>query len=363
MNKNPLLKFIGKKVLVTGHTGFKGGWLSKWLTLIGANVFGISLPPNTDPNFFSLILENEIHDSNFIDIRDINSLSSYILKIKPDYIFHLAAQPIVGKSYQNPIETISTNVIGSANILSAVQSLNANCSVIMITSDKCYDNSEWIWGYRENDRLGGSDIYSASKACAELVSNSFYKSFFSRSDSHIKVATARAGNVIGGGDWSAGRIVPDCIRAWSNNQPVTLRSPYSTRPWQHVLEPLYGYLLLASTLDSNADFNGEAFNFGPTSGSEIKVLDFVGLLSQAWGGSVIIDESSKNFHEAHLLRLNCDKAHSLLGWRPTLSLSEFVNMTNDWYQGYYNDSVNLKQLTELQINFFSNKIADYKNEK
>lgn len=362
MNKNPLLKFMGKKVLVTGHTGFKGGWLSKWLALIGANVYGISLPPSTDPNFFSLVLENEIHDSNFIDIRDINSLSSYILKIKPDYIFHLAAQPIVGKSYQNPIETITTNVIGTANILSAVQLLNTNCSVIIITSDKCYDNSEWIWGYRENDKLGGSDIYSASKACAEIVSNSFYKSFFSQGDSPVKIVTARAGNVIGGGDWSAGRIVPDCIRAWSNNQPVTLRSPYSTRPWQHVLEPLYGYLLLASTLDSNAELSGEAFNFGPISGSEIKVLDFVELLSQAWGGSVIIDESSKNFHEAHLLRLNCDKANSLIGWRPTLSLSEFVNMTNDWYQGHYNQGVNLKQLTEFQINFFSKIISNYKNE-
>ena len=263
-----------KKVLITGNTGFKGSWLTIWLKQLGAEVYGISIDIPSQPSNFLVSKLDEVIKTKFIDINNLESLNEEIKYIQPDFIFHLAAQPIVFDSYKNPINTFNTNIIGTCNILESVRHLTKNCVVILITSDKCYDNVEWIWGYKETDHLGGKDPYSASKAAAEIVIHSYYESFFKKSN-NIRIASVRAGNVIGGGDWADSRIIPDAIRSWSENLTLQIRSPKSTRPWQHVLEPLSGYLFLGQQLFNNINLSGEAFNFGPNDLSNFTVEELL----------------------------------------------------------------------------------------
>ena len=330
--------FYDKKVLITGNTGFKGSWLSIWLNLLGAKIYGLSLAPPTNPSLFEEAKLTKIVENNLIDITDSNKVSKFISKVEPDFIFHLAAQPIVNYSYLNPIETWKTNVIGTVNVLDALRLIKKECIGVIITSDKCYENQEWEWGYRETDKLGGSDPYSASKGSAELAFRSFYKSFFSKpSLSKVRIASARAGNVIGGGDWAENRLVPDCIKAWAKKLLVEIKSPNSTRPFQHVLEPLSGYIALAEKLYLDSSLSGESFNFGPANNSNYKVVDVVSELSKHWDNSKwAINTNLNNFAETKLLKLNCDKAFSIINWEPTLNFKTTMKLTSDWYYDFYN---------------------------
>lgn len=344
--------YKNKTVIVTGHTGFKGAWLSSWLIKLGANVIGISKDIPTEPSLFNIKnLNSKLKDYRF-DIVDSKLLSDLFLKHKPDFIFHLAAQPIVSVSYANPIDTLTTNIIGTANILEAIRKLENNCSCIIVTSDKCYENVEWLWGYKEDDRLGGKDIYSSSKAAAELVFKSFYYSFLSKKE-NIRIATVRAGNVIGGGDWAKDRIVPDCARSWANNTPVEIRNPNSTRPWQHVLEPLSGYLTLAENLVLNEKLNGGNFNFGPKPEDCITVQKLLNDLASYWQFNsdfhFVRFTELNNFHEAGLLKLNCEKANTLLNWEPTLTYSKTVEFTSKWYYEFYQKCNKMDLYTDDQI--------------
>ena len=331
--------FIDKKVLITGCTGFKGSWLSIWLNLLGSRIYGLALEPPTNPSLYVEAKLDKIIENNILDIRDSIKVSNLINEIKPDYIFHLAAQPLVQYAYLNPMETWQTNVIGTVNILDSLRALDTKCIGVIITSDKCYENQEWLWGYRETDSLGGDDPYSASKGSAELAFKSYYKSFFSNTKlTKIRIASARAGNVIGGGDWAENRIVPDCIKAWSKDLTVEIKSPRSTRPFQHVLEPLSGYILLAEKLNLLEEINGQSFNFGPLSNSNHKVIDVVQELSKNWEKSKwkIINNNKNEFSESKLLKLNCDKALSLLNWEPTLNFEKTMQLTSNWYFDFYN---------------------------
>jgi CDP-glucose 4,6-dehydratase len=346
-------QFSNKNVVVTGHTGFKGSWLISWLKILGANVVGISLEPSTSPSHF---IEAHLHEgmqSHILDIREKTSLVKIINESQPDYLFHLAAQAIVSESYNNPLDTWETNVLGTLNVLEALRYVKKNCAAVMVTSDKCYDNVEWVWGYRETDSLGGHDPYSASKGAAEFAIKSYIKSFLV--DGNVKVATARAGNVIGGGDWSKDRIIPDCVRAWSENRIVNLRNPYSTRPWQHVLEPLSGYLTLAVLLSENDRLHGEPFNFGPNIQKNYSVLQLVSQMATHWDMVKWKDVSSlaNGPYESALLKLNCDKALSLLNWHAVMGFEDTVNMTADWYKTYYQNSSEILSLTLKQIREYS----------
>ena len=348
--------FEGKKVLVTGNTGFKGSWLTIWLLSLGAEIHGIALDPPTQPSIFNESKLVELINHHFINIQDQFKVAKLIKDIQPDFIFHLAAQPLVKYSYENPIETWKTNVYGTINVLDSLRWLNKKCTSIFITSDKCYANSEWVWGYRENDSLGGDDPYSASKGAAEIAINSYKKSFFNNGE--ILIASARAGNVIGGGDWAQDRIVPDCIKAWSQNESVEIRSGNSTRPWQHVLEPLSGYLKLAKELDSNPKLNGNAFNFGPNSNQNYTVTEVVKELSKNWEGSSWKEGQNKikKIKECQLLKLNCDKALQLLHWSPTLEFQETIYLTIDWYYDFYNQkSFNTLDKCIKQINQYTKR--------
>jgi CDP-glucose 4,6-dehydratase len=344
--------YKGKKVLITGNTGFKGSWLTAWLLKLGAKVYGLSKDIPTKPSMFEELNLNKkiIHFEN--DDRNLNSVLQIINDVKPDFIFHLAAQAIVSKSYSDPIETLSTNIMGTINILEALRLCKNRCIGIIITSDKCYDNVEWIWGYRENDRLGGKDIYSGSKGAAELVIKSYYHSFFKHND-NIRIASARAGNVIGGGDWAQDRIVPDCMRAWSNNDSVEIRSPNSTRPWQYVLEPLSGYLTIGWKLFESDELNGENFNFGPDTTLNHTVKDLIFNLGKFWNLKNSFKECSSSnrnkFYEAKLLKLNCDKALFFLKWISTLDFEQLIRFTSEWYYSYYNINKNMLDLTLSQI--------------
>ena len=274
--------FQNKRVIVTGNTGFKGSWLSIWLRQLGAEVHGLSNGVPTQPSIFEdLELANEI-THHHVDLRNLGDVQQVVQAVKPDVVFHLAAQALVLAAYENPLETLTTNVIGTANILEALRNAALPCSAIMITSDKCYENVEWLWGYRENDTLGGSDPYSASKACAEHVIQAYYKSYFSNAHSPVKLVSTRAGNVIGGGDWAEHRIVPDCIRAWTRHASVDVRRPAATRPWQHVLEPLSGYLQLAYCMANNSQLSGQAYNFGPSSDQNHSVNELLQEISRHW---------------------------------------------------------------------------------
>jgi CDP-glucose 4,6-dehydratase len=329
--------FKGKTVLITGNTGFKGSWLSIWLVHLGAEVFGASINTLSGTSNFSESHIKDVISDHRIDIRDAQAVKSLVQKVQPDYVFHLAAQALVRLSYESPLETISTNAIGTANILDALRFLNKKVVAIMITSDKAYDNVEWLWGYKETDRLGGKDPYSASKGMAELAIRTYVESFFNKSDSNVRLGITRAGNVIGGGDWAVDRIVPDCMVAWSKNRIVEIRSPNATRPWQHVLEPLSGYLALAVNLSTNDKYHGEAYNFGPSSDQNFPVSELINEMSKYWD-RVKWNKVANNknlVHEAGLLKLNCDKAAFDLNWHPTLHFHETVEMTVDWYRQYY----------------------------
>jgi CDP-glucose 4,6-dehydratase len=354
--------FKNKTVLVTGHTGFKGSWLSIWLNSLGAKVVGLSIDIPTEPSIFSSSLLGGMIEDHRHDIRDIIGIKKLVNQVKPDFVFHLAAQALVRKSYEDPLETMSINALGSVTILEAIRQLDKKVIAIMITSDKAYDNVEWMWGYRETDRLGGKDPYSASKGMAELAIRSFVESFFNTPESNIRVGVTRAGNVIGGGDWAKDRIVPDCMRSWSKNEAVDIRSPNSTRPWQHVLEPLSGYLTLAHNLSKDYHHHGEAYNFGPTSNQNYPVSDLINEMSKYWD-KVKWNDISKNknhLHEAGLLKLNCDKALFDLNWRPTLDFSETVKITTEWYKSYYqNPEKSMYEYTISQINNYV-KLAENK---
>jgi len=356
--------YQGKKVLVTGHTGFKGSWLSLWLKLMGADVYGISNEVPTQPSLFEVAdIEGQIH-SYIEDIRNYEKIREIFDAVGPDFVFHLAAQPIVKKAFEDPVDTLTTNIIGTANILEALRTLNRPCIAVMITSDKCYDNVEWVWGYRETDHLGGKDPYSASKGGAELVIKTYYHTYF-KNEGKIKITSVRAGNVIGGGDWAANRIVPDCFRAWAKGEKVVIRSPYATRPWQHVLEPLSGYLRAGQLLTEpeKRSINGEAYNFGPPTDQNYTVIDLIGELANKWdaNNSDILQVEPSNFPESGLLKLNIDKALYDLNWVPTLNFFETAAFTSDWYKVYYTEKgTNMSAFTTSQINSYTD-LAKQKN--
>lgn len=326
-------------VLVTGHTGFKGSWLSIWLKELGANVIGYSLdPPSVPNNFEASVIHNKLNH-NYGDIRNIESLQYVFKNFQPEFVFHLAAQSLVRLSFDEPKSTFDINVGGTTNVLEAAKSFPSVKVIINITSDKCYENKEWIWGYRENDPLGGFDPYSASKGCAELVFKAYLKSFFSQSSPEkamIGAASVRAGNVFGGGDWGKDRLLPDCVRALCCGKPVGIRNPNSIRPWQHVLEPLSGYLWLGALLRQEPARYSGAWNLGPEDDSQITTIKLVERFIHFWGEGSWQDCSIQNApHEANLLKLNCDKAHADLQWRAVLNLDEGLRMAADWYKKYY----------------------------
>lgn len=342
--------YRGKKVLVTGHTGFKGSWLCVWLKQLGAEVYGISKDIPTTPSLFGAAgLENQIHHS-FLDIRDFEALEAHIRKIKPDITFHLAAEAIVKTCFENPRDAFTTNSLGTVNMLEVFRKMASPQTAVFITSDKCYENVEWDQGYKESDRLGGKDPYSASKASAEIAFSSYFRSYFSVNGSFL--ATARAGNVIGGGDWAANRIVPDAITAWAKKSELEIRSPESTRPWQHVLEPLSGYLLLGQRLlEKTASINGESFNFGPETENNHTVLELIQKLQGRWKDTkYFINKPKENRAEAKLLKLNIEKALKHLKWFPALDFEGVVAYTADWYRSYYEENPkNIFELTSRQI--------------
>ncbi|WP_087721955.1 CDP-glucose 4,6-dehydratase [Pandoraea sp. PE-S2T-3] len=329
-----------KRVLVTGHTGFKGTWLTAWLLKLGAKVIGFSDRIPTDPAMFEVLdLEGKI-EHHIGDVRDAAALARVIETSKPDFVFHLAAQAIVSTSYQEPLDTISTNVMGTANILEVLRHVNHPCTAVLITSDKCYENVEWPWGYKETDHLGGRDIYSGSKGAAEVIAHSYYWAFFrDPAKTPVRIATGRAGNVIGGGDWAKDRIIVDCVRAWSKGETVEIRSPEATRPWQHVLEPLSGYLTLGAELARDQKLCGESFNFGPRTEQNKTVVSLLGDLRKHWAqdptGEAYRITGHVPFHEAGLLRLNCDKAAFFLKWEAALNYAECIGMVGRWYSNFY----------------------------
>lgn len=351
-------QFNNKKILITGNTGFKGSWLSSWLLDLGAQVYGISKDIPTTPSMFEVLQLKDRITHYQEDIRNYSAIKNIISNVKPDYLFHLAAQPIVVTSYMNPVDTISSNVIGTTHILEALRNINNRCVAIIITSDKCYDNVEWVWGYKETDKLGGKDIYSGSKGAAEIIFNSYFNSYFKNMEkSNVRAVTVRAGNVIGGGDWADYRIVPDCIKAWVNNESVEIRSPTATRPWQHVLEPLSGYLNIAMALSRDNSLNGESFNFGPHAEYSTTVKDLLGDLGKYWELDVppsYLSKVTSEFHEAGLLKLNCDKALYHLKWLPTLDYDKLIEFTSTWYYKYYYGKTNMLEFTLSQIREYQN---------
>lgn len=329
----------GRRVLITGHTGFKGAWLSLWLLEMGADVAGVALAPQSEPSLFSLAALDKRMMSVICDINDRQALGAAIARHKPEVIFHLAAQSLVRASYRNPVETFATNVVGVVSVMEAACNAPSVKAVIIVTSDKCYENREWHWGYREDDRLGGRDPYSASKGCAEIAAQSMQKSFFApyAPNGHpARIATARAGNVIGGGDWSEDRLVPDIVRGClEGTGQVQLRNPHAIRPWQHVLEPLRGYVMLAEGLVTQPGQFDEGWNFGPESNDECTVLAVANAMVSALGtGKVVIAESPEAPHEAKLLRLDCSKAKARLNWSPKLNLNDSVRLTAEWYAAW-----------------------------
>ena len=342
----------GKKILITGNTGFKGSWLTQVLLQKKCEIFGFSNNVPTNPSLFEVLSLEEKINQCWGNVNEPNNLRNFILKIKPDFIFHLAAQALVRKSFENPLETFNTNAIGTLNLLDAIRAYDKNCVVVIITSDKVYKNQEWPWGYRENDLLGGNDPYSGSKAAAEIIINSYLSSFFGNTPQRI--AIARAGNVIGGGDWAEDRIVPDAIRAWSKHQTLQLRNPKATRPWQHVLEPLFGYLKIADFLSKSKTLHGEAFNLGPPMDQDASVSDLIEEMKKHWSSGHWENIGKKDNHsESQLLKLNCDKAHQQLKWYSTLDFEESARMTTQWYRQYYDEPSFIKNFTQEQIQYYS----------
>jgi len=348
--------YNGKSVLLTGHTGFKGSWLALWLHELGARVTGFALPPNTVPSHFDLIgLKDLVHHIEG-DVRDLQSLIKAFDMARPEIVFHLAAQPIVRESYDDPKTTFDTNIGGTVNVLEAIRYCNSVKSAIVVTSDKCYENREWVWGYRENDPMGGHDPYSASKGATEIVCAAYLRSYFSGNGQgqHPGFATARAGNVVGGGDWAKDRIIPDCIRALSKNEPIVIRNPKATRPWQHVLDPLHGYLSLARHLWQQPDLYSGAWNFGPSESQQITVADLVQRFISAWGTGTMKTPPGAHQapHEAHLLRLNTDKAASELRWQPMFDSTTAIDWTIQWYKYWHERTGAMQDRSVCQIQEF-----------
>lgn len=345
--------FAGKTVLVTGHTGFKGSWLSLWLTRLGAKVYGFALEPPTSPAMFDLCGVADLVDHAVGDIRDEDVIARRVAEVRPDIVFHLAAQPIVRLSYEAPLDTLTSNIVGTASVLEAVRAWNGQCAVVVVSSDKCYENREWIWGYRENDPMGGKDPYSMSKGATELVVSTWQRSYFTPGGG-VRLASARAGNVIGGGDWAQDRIMTDLVAGLTGGNPLELRNPGATRPWQHVLEPLSGYLLLAARLagEKGDDFCS-GWNFGPAQRDVRSVADVVAACTAAWGAnSEWTLAGGFNPPEAGMLALNCDKSASLLGWFPTWTLERMAAETMAWYRAWADGDKDLYQLTIEQIDAF-----------
>lgn len=348
--------YKNKRVLITGHTGFKGSWLSLWLNILGAKVCGYSLAPNTSPSMFEeLNIDNRIEKSVIGDILDEEHLNSVISEFQPEIIFHLAAQPLVLLSYKEPVLTYKTNVIGTLNVLEAARKCSSVKAFVNVTTDKCYENKEVKEGYKEDAPMGGYDMYSSSKGCVEIMSSSYRRSFL-QDDNTYAMATVRAGNVIGGGDWALNRLIPDCICSINKNSDIKLRNPFSVRPWQHVLEPLSGYLLLGQKLLESGKKYAEGYNFGPKEDSVLTVEDVAKKVCDYYGrGNVIVIERS-SLHEAELLMLNIEKVQNILGWKPTLSADEAIKNTVEWYKNFYENKIDMYEYTVNQIHTYEGSI-------
>jgi CDP-glucose 4,6-dehydratase len=347
--------FKNKKVLITGHNGFKGSWLTIWLNLLGAKVIGISLKDNNKSNHFNLVKKKIKIKTYYFDIRNKIKIQNVILKEQPDFIFHLAAQSLVYKSVLNPRFNWETNVIGLLNLLESISKLKKKCYGIIITSDKCYKNLEQNKGYKETDVLGGIDPYSASKASAEILFHSYYQTFFANKKKNIKLCTARAGNVIGGGDWSNFRLIPDCMKMWLNNKKPLIRNPNSTRPWQHVLEALSGYLVLAYELTKNEKINGNSFNFSSNKIKDITVINFLKKINNRWPDIKWKIKKTNKFYESSLLQLDNSKAKKILNWKAKLNINETIDFVVEWYQNFNLNKQNIFFISQKQILKFMKK--------
>ena len=348
--------WVGKRVFLTGHTGFKGSWLSLWLQSMGANVTGFALLPPTTPSLFEVAHVADGMQSIMGDVRNLADLQKAMIDAKPEVVIHMAAQALVRHSYDNPVETYSINVMGAVHLLEAVRGTPSVKAVLNVTSDKCYENREWVWGYRENEPMGGFDPYSNSKGCAELVTSAYRNSYFhpeKYKEHGVAIATGRAGNVIGGGDWAEDRLIPDVMRAIAQGRPVRIRNPHSTRPWQHVLEPLSGYLLLAQGLFEQGSAFAEGWNFGPNDDDTRPVSWVLEQLIQSWGDGVSWShDEGKHPHESHCLKLDCAKAKSRLGWQPKWHLKTALDKVVDW-QKQYVQGADMKAVTLSQINVYT----------
>jgi CDP-glucose 4,6-dehydratase len=344
--------YRGRRVVVTGHTGFKGSWLAVWLQALGARVTGLAQPPHTAPNHWDL-LGADI-ESHLVDLRAADELAGRLAEARPEVVFHLAAQSLVRASYRQPLDTLATNIMGTANLLDACRRIPGLAAIVVVTTDKCYENREWVWGYREIDALGGHDPYSTSKACAELVAASFRRSFFSAPGAPL-LATARAGNVIGGGDWAEDRLIPDLVRALAAGRPLAVRSPDATRPWQHVLESLAGYLVLGQRLLQGDAACAEAWNFGPGQEGSRTVGQVLAALERHWPELAWYDDAAPHAHEAQRLDLDSRKARERLGWRPVWRFDEAVAATARWYRAWYEEG---RLLTAEQLRDYAAAAAE-----
>ncbi|HAK60576.1 MAG TPA: CDP-glucose 4,6-dehydratase [Nitrospiraceae bacterium] len=348
--------YSGKRVFITGHTGFKGSWLCLWLHLLGAEVTGYALNPPTEPNLFELCKIDNLVNSIIRDVRDLADLNGTMAAAKPEIVIHMAAQPLVRDSYKIPVETYAINVMGAVNLFDAVRNCNTVKAVINVTTDKVYENREWIWGYRESEPLGGYDPYASSKACSELVTSAYKNSYFNPADHEkhgVGIASVRAGNVIGGGDWATDRLIPDCIRSMLEGAQIVIRNPHAVRPWQHVLDPLSGYLMLAQKLVQDGPLFSDAWNFGPDDSDAKPVAWLVKKLCTKWGrGATYAVDKGAHPHESHYLKLDSSKAKSQLGWQPRWNLEKAVDSIIEWTLAYQN-SGNLKEICLEQIKEYS----------
>ncbi|MDY3768457.1 MAG: CDP-glucose 4,6-dehydratase [Sphaerochaetaceae bacterium] len=348
--------YKGKRVFVTGHTGFKGSWLSLWLTKLGAEVCGYSLEPNTTPSMFKeLNIQNKISKSVIGNILDVKHLEKTMTEFRPCLVFHLAAQPLVRLSYSEPKMTYETNVIGTLNVLESARKCDFVQALVNVTTDKCYDNKEVKRGYKEDDPMGGYDMYSSSKGCVEIMSSSYRRSFLQEKGTYA-MATARAGNVIGGGDWAADRLIPDCIRCINAGEKIIIRNPNAVRPWQFVLEPLSGYLLLGQKLLGQEKKYADGYNFGPEEESVLNVSEITQKVCSCYEKGEVVVHKNDNLHEANLLLLNIEKAKDVLGWEPTYKVDKAIKETVDWYKHYYNDDVDMYKYTIRQIEEYEDNI-------
>ena len=338
--------FKNRKILVTGHTGFIGSWLTKWVTMLSADVCGYALEPNTHPNIYDALAFNESIIDVKGDIRNTELLRKVLAEFHPEIVIHLAAQPIVLKSYDNPVDTFDTNVTGTVNLLNELRQVDSVKTIIVMTSDKSYRNNEWVYPYRENDILGGKDPYSASKSCQDIVIDSFRESYFSNAG--VGISSVRAGNVIGGGDWAPHRIIPDLVRSIVKGETVKLRNPESVRPWQHVLEPISGMLILAERMYDNIDFSG-SWNFGPENNTEVTVKELAETLIGFWGSGNYVIDGAQSYREANYLQLDISKAKRELKWMPRYNFNAVLKKTVEWYKGYYSGKIDMKKKTEEQI--------------